>query len=250
MVSVTARIKQVKQPFGGYINPKMMHREDFDDGIALGPESISPTTMGMVVDYMTRFKVSGDAEDAFRISIQGAIRCGRLDEAMKYLSKIKGLDDDSIRNACRLTWFDVVLRTGMMGPGAPTDIVPDAQTCENVRTMVGRSMAFFEKYGPIVCEGMTFPGGYSKVVNTGDGDFATKDTLWDFKVSKNPPTKENTLQLAMYYIMAKRSAQEWSNDIDKIGIFNPRLNAVFILKMSEVPGNTIESIEREALCYD
>lgn len=250
MVSVTARVNAVKQPRGGYINPAVMKCQQLDDGSSLGEESISPSTMGMVVDYMTRFTVSGDAKKSFRISISGAIRGNYLDKAIGYLNKVVGDDDVSIQNACRLVWYDTILRTGKIPSGSPEDIHADAATCENVRIMVGRSLKFFEAFGPVVADGIGFPGGYSKVVNSGDGDFVTKDTLWDFKVSKNPPTKENTLQLAMYYIMAKRSICDWAHGLDKIGIFNPRLNRVYILEMGTVSQEVIESIKHDVLCYD
>ena len=48
---------------------------------------------------------------------------------------------------------------------------------------------------PIDISGITFEGGYSSVIVSGDADFITKDTLWDFKVSKNSPTSKQTLQL-------------------------------------------------------
>ncbi|MCO4475630.1 hypothetical protein Si134_00114 [Streptococcus infantarius subsp. infantarius] len=39
MVSVTQRIKQVKQPWGGYIRPKtVFHVQQFDDETALNDE--------------------------------------------------------------------------------------------------------------------------------------------------------------------------------------------------------------------
>ena len=64
------------------------------------------------------------------------------------------------------------------------DIEPDGDTIENIRTMVERSLRFFNQYGPKVLDGLTFEGGYTGYVATGDGDFLTNDTLWDFKVSK------------------------------------------------------------------
>ena len=50
-----------------------------------------------------------------------------------------------------------------------------------------------------------FEGGYTNTVSAGDGDFTTADTLWDFKVSKMPVKKENTLQLLMYWRMGLHS---------------------------------------------
>ncbi len=145
-----SRVRSVKQPRGGYINPKSLDRIAFDDGMTLYDESISPTTMGMVVDYLTRFDQGSPASEAFRISLKGAALCNREKEAEAYLSGIRGLDDDSVLNACRLVWFDQVYRTGTRGFGDPADAIPDHETCENVRTMVKRASEFFKRYGPVV----------------------------------------------------------------------------------------------------
>lgn len=61
--------------------------------------------------------------------------------------------------------------------------------------MVKRSLIFLEIYGPKIKDGLTFEGGYTKVVSAGDCDFLTRDTLRDFKVSKN---KKNLNTLCNY----------------------------------------------------
>ena len=115
--------------------------------------------------------------------------------------------------------------------------------------MIKRCEKFFEKYGPVVIDGATFPGGYTKTVDTGECDFVTSDTLWDFKVSVKEPTKEQTLQLAMYYLMGKRSIVKEFAPLTKVGIFNPRLNAAFVLEMKTVPADIIKAIEDEVICF-
>jgi len=92
-------------------------------------------------------------------------------------------------------------------------------------------------------------GGYTATVISGDGDFLTSDTLWDFKVSINKPTSKHTLQLLMYWIMGQHSGQECFKNISKIGIFNPRLNAVYLFDMSKIDPNIIKIIEDEVICY-
>ena len=74
MVSVTQRIKQVKQPWGGYIRPKTaFHAQQFDDETALNDEeNIHPILVGLLVDYLTRFMNGALLEDAFKVSLQGA----------------------------------------------------------------------------------------------------------------------------------------------------------------------------------
>ena len=114
-----------------------------------------------------------------------------------------------------------------MAKGAD-DINPDAETIQNIKIMVQRSVKFWEDYGPIVKDGFTFePNGYTETVNSGDGDYLTADTLWDFKVSKSKPTNKHTLQLLMYWIMGQHSGQKIYKSIQNLGIFNPRLNEVF-----------------------
>ena len=71
-------------------------------------------------------------------------------------------------------------------------------------------------------DGFTFEGGYTDIVSSGDGDYLTEDTLWDFKVSKEEPKSKYTLQLLMYYIMGCHSIHPEFQKIEKLGIFNPR----------------------------
>ena len=77
-VSVTQRIKQVKQPRGGYIKPKELTVVSLGDGAAaLNPvENVHASLMGLAVDYMTRFMTG-----AFAISLMGAQIIGEMDLA-------------------------------------------------------------------------------------------------------------------------------------------------------------------------
>lgn len=246
--SVTRRAKSVKQPLGGYIPLRMMEATVYDDGIVLGPETVAPDIAGLAVDYLTRLRTTGDPEEAFFISLRGAEILGRTEEAEGYLSGIRGSDDASIRNACRIVWFDSIVR-GAVPMGDPEDISPDAATCSNIRTMVGRTVSFFERVGPVVSDAPTFLGGYSETVDSGDGDLVTADTFWDIKTSKNPPKTVHTLQLAMYWIMGRRSVNPELRRLERIGIYNPRLNTSWTLDMGKVPEETIEAIERDVICY-
>ena len=116
--------------------------------------------------------------------------------------------------------------------------------------MVQRSVEFWENYGPIVKDGFTFePNGYTETVNSGDGDYLTTDTLWDFKVSKSKPTNKNTLQLLMYWIMGQHSGQEIYKNIQNLGIFNPRLNEVYLLNINTISKEIITEVEKDIICY-
>ena len=250
MFSVTARIKVIKQPRGGYINPREFKIKSFEDGKELGEENIHRSLIGLAVDYMTRFIMGTPVEEAFKISLLGAIIVKEQKYAEKLLSSIVGLDNKSIYNACKLVGYDVCFRAGSTNYKSVKTIEPDDITINNIRIMVNRSIDFFKEYGPIVLDGFTFEGGYTKIISSGDGDFITKDTLWDFKVSSYPPKPQHTLQLLVYYLMGKHSIHSEFNSIKKLGIFNPRLNCVYLMEISKISKDTIETVSRDVIGYD
>lgn len=250
MYSVTQRIKTVKQPRGGYIKPKDFKATQLNDGIELNEnENIHSSLMGLAVDYLTRYTIGATAKDAFKISLLGADLIKERKKAEQMLEDIKGLDDESIINACKLSGYDVCFRAGLMGYKPVDTIEPDSNTISNIRTMVNRGVEFFNQYGPITLDGFVFIGGYTDIVSSGDGDFLTKDTLWDFKVSKDKPKSAHTLQLLMYYLMGKKSVNKEFETVKNIGIFNPRLNIVYQLEMDTIPQEIIDTVSTEVIGY-
>ena len=259
MSSVTGRIKEIKQPRGGYLNPKIFNVKQLEDSKVLNSEeNIHASLVGLAVDYMTRFLMGADVKEAFSVSLSGALRAQiitegkQLKEAKILVEQIIGLDDDSISFACKLVSFDVWARNPMAGPMSPTQyqINPDKQTIENIRIMVERSLEFWEKYGPLTADGFNFlPNGYTKLVDTGDGDYLTANTMWDFKVSNKDITNKHTLQLFMYWLMGKHSGNPVFNGVTNIGFFNPRLNKVYTLDMNTVSKDIIQIIEKEVIGY-
>lgn len=250
--SVTQRIKQIKQPRGGYVNPKNFDIKVLDGGTMdeLHPvENVAPSLVGTAVDYMARFLTGADVEDAFRISFLGARNVDQEDLYETLLSHVTGLDDDSITAALRLVGFDVAFRADPWLYQPVMGIVPDAETIENVRTMINRSLRFFELYGPVVLSGLEFPGGYTDTVICGDGDFMTKDTLWDFKVSKQKLTSKQTLQLCMYWRMGLRSVHKEYQSVKYLGVFNPRMNVVYRLDVGSISGDILHSVDTDVIGY-
>ena len=89
MYSVTKRVSMVKQPYGGYLNKKQFDITTIDDGKVLNEaENIHASLIGLVVDYLTRFMMGTPLEEAFKISLQGAL-C--LDLFLNNASGKKGL---------------------------------------------------------------------------------------------------------------------------------------------------------------
>ena len=173
MASVTGRIKEIKQPRGGYIKVSAFDTIPMDDDVILNSEeNISASVIGMAVDYLTRFVMGNDIKEAFKISLLGAkfkisllgakvaesYQKNSITVANKLLKGIKGLDDNSIINACKLVTFDVWYRNinGALICKGYSEINPDKLTIENIKTLVNRSITFFEKYGPVLRTDLIF----------------------------------------------------------------------------------------------
>lgn len=250
MSSVTQIALKTEQPHGGFLPMKLFQKEVLEDDFILNEEeNIHASLVGLAVDYLTRFMLEGSVDSAFHIAYRGAVIIGMQDIASILKGCITGLDDLSITSACKLAGFDVCYRSSPSAYKPIEEINPDAPTIENIRIMVKRSIAFWDKYGPIVCSEPTFEGGYTDTVDAGDGDFLTYDTLWDFKVSKSAPTTKHSLQILMYYIMGKHSVHSYFTPINKLGFYNPRLNKVYICPIASIPTETIISIEDNVLRY-
>ncbi len=280
MKSVTQRVKEIKQPRGGFLPISLFEAIDLNDGVNLyQEENVHSSIVGMAVDYLIRFLNTDFSWRAFRTSMIGASTAekngiiGSKDVAKKLLANIKGLDDDSIVNACKLVSFDVWYGNLLYAQNASkySDINPNDETIQNIRIIINRSLNFFKQYGPIIKYGFNFfpansndnnsygdilinghgsCGGYSGFVTLGEGDYLTSDTMWEFKTNKKKPSSQHTLQLLMYWIMGQHSEQDIFKNISKIGFFNPRLNVIYLLEVSKIPYDIIKVIEDEVICYE
>lgn len=250
MVSVTQRINEIKQPRGGYLKPSSFDVSQLPYQEELAPqENIHASLVGLAVDYLTRMMTGTPVSEAFRISLYGASMMGELDHAQDLMTSVLGLDSYSIACACQLVGYDVVFRAGKSGYKPVDQILPDMWTIENIRIMVERSVAFLDLYGPVVRDGFHFEGGYTSTIDSGDGDFITADTLWDFKVSKSKPTAKHTLQLLIYYMMGVNSHDPIFNQLIHLGIYNPRRHEVYRIGIDRLDLAMLEDVSQKIIGY-
>ena len=251
MISVEQRIKQITQPKGGYLSSQQFHMIALENRHALHAcENISKKLIGLAVDYLTQVQTGVPVEEAFKVSMIGAHLVGEDDFAQQYAEQIRGIDADSIFYACKLVGYDVCFRTGVLSYKPVHLICADRYTIENIYHMVNRSLAFIQTYGPVTKRRVTFDGGYTDFISAGYGDFLTQETLWDFKVSIKSPTNSHALQLLIYYLMGLRSIYHVSFEtIQNLGIFNPRLNCVYLMKIEDIPKNVINEVSEKVIGY-
>ena len=73
MYSVVGRVRNFKQPRGGYLSPTKFEKTMLEDGIELNQtENIGANLVGMAVDYLARFMTGTPIKDAFSISLLGS----------------------------------------------------------------------------------------------------------------------------------------------------------------------------------
>lgn len=279
MAPVTRRIKSIKQPHGGYLPARSLHVEVFDDGWVLGEENVHPSVVGTAVDTLSRAtREENSLEEAFDISLKGARLGGFTNSASDLIDVIRTsgdvLSDHSIRAGLALVKYDSIYRAGVALPVNPVEEyqlgVVSATTLANVRTMVQRTTDFFDRQGGVTVDGFQFidvenlhkigsvvNSGYSDIVSKGDGDALTPNGLWDIKVSVSKPNSQHTLQLVMYYLMGLRSRDAYGNplyggafhNVEKLGIFNPRLNIAYTVNVSELDKDMLKEVEIKVIGY-
>lgn len=284
LCSVTTRITQVKQPRGGYIRFSDFVQTQLSGGgidDLYSTEWIHPTVMGVSVDYGTRYMLGVLPNDVFSVAQRGSIVLSHLrtDEPDYFnlcmdqlaywqplcLSAYRSGNYRAVRHYLTTVVGPIIMTASgydYLGRGCdyngkhPSCMLDDApnsvlmHTMDNFATMVIRSLHFFEQYGPVIMSHLLFPGGYTFRIASGDGDFMTKDTLWDFKVYKSPITSRHTLQLLVYWRMGVHSRIPDYKNVEYLGIYNPRRNIVYRYPISNISADTIMAVDRDVIGYD
>lgn len=264
MFSVTQRIRNIKgtsnaQPRGGFLPPKQFQVEEYDDGCKLETEheQMHASLVGLAVDYLTRFVFTKNAQEAFDISLRGAMLIGELDFATKLIAGIEKewkkkqtITDKIVTNTFQLCAYDVVYRSGPLGYRPAKSVVVDPFTLLDVYVMLGRTMQYLKMQAPLVAFGFSFSGKDAKYIRIGDGDVLTQDAIIDFKVSVKPPTSDHTLQLLTYYLMGLHEYPEAFESVNKIAIFNPRLNTSYTYDLAQVEQWVINEVNTNVIGYE
>lgn len=251
MFSVSAMAAQAKQPNGGYLPVSLFRTIEYDDGNTTPSISAEYAgAAGTVVDYMTRFAMTGDKQAAFSISLAGAAKVAHGADAIRLLDKVTGLNEQSLCAAFELVKYDVALRQGAAA-FVPTEAkAPPKEALLATAIMIQRTIAFFHAYEMPVLNGFTMDGGYSRLVSSGDGDYVTETTLLDMKCTSGNLNSRWALQLLMYYIMGYQSYNSsYFRKLKRIGFFNPMKNTLYYYDIKEIPNEILYKVSRDVIGY-
>ncbi|MCI6017881.1 MAG: hypothetical protein MRZ59_03400 [Clostridiales bacterium] len=257
MLSVTQRIKSVSQPHNGYVPKSLFDIVTFDDGLDISDVKPALSSIqGMVVDYLTRFILLGDKIKAFDISIKGAMALDDINETtddydnvMTLLASVNGLDRKSVINACKVVCYDTVYRSGIKSYQPSEKIDFDESLYTNIPILVNRCLSFLQSVGKVIADEFTFEGGYTKLVSSGDGDYLTKNTLIDVKVSKKDFSTKWSLQLLMYYLLGIHSIHSEFASIEKLCVFNPYKNQSYTCNIGDISDESKYKVSHKVLGY-
>ena len=276
METVTGRIdtvfKTIIMSAIDFLKLSDFEKIQLDDRIVLNKkENLDASIVGRTVDYMSRLAYSHDFKKSFYLPLIGlAIAAERKKdntffyETLEILWKDMSADvlsDKAITATCRLASFDVWERNPSQAIKYHNieSINPDHETAQNIRCLLKRTLYFYNRErifynrDTVKFDDGYLEGGFTDTVGKGDFDFLTSDTLFDLKVVQEATLKRSAkkyiLQILMYWIIGKHSGNEVFKDITKIGFFNPRSNAAYVLNMSKVSPDIIRFVEDYVICY-
>ncbi len=218
-----------------------------------GEESLKPTLMGTLIDYLTRIVIYKDLK-AFDF-----IKNTKNKKLIQQLKKdFKDIDytqltQENIKLVTRLCLFEHSFRGNEYIDPLKENIEINTLTCDHIKNMLNRANNFFNKFGqPVLtqykCSITTSLKEKTYVEVYGDGDYLLQDALVDFKVSKNGPTQDYVRQLLIYYIglvgkdLKKKKVKR--EEIRYLIIFNPRLDMFYKLDLESISEASLEKVNK------
>ena len=254
MASINGRANKVKQPRGGYINPRMFHGVRMNEDFLITDNwNIHKSLVNNAVDGLTKVVLGTNPQIVFKeeLSALKVAEDSKIvnNDDFSNICEITGINKVSIINACKLVAFGIWGKNAASTTIAPRVLIPSADTIMDISKMVKRNIKMFDKCKGVLANSFTFGDGYTKLVDNGYGGYITNGTIWDVKVSLNGITSKDTLKIVMQYIMGNHSSNSIFKNISRVGIFNSRLNVAYILKVSEIHPTIIREIESDVLGY-
>ncbi|WP_436340302.1 hypothetical protein ACSF83_05280 [Lactobacillus johnsonii] len=216
-------------------------------------ESLKPTLMGTLIDYLTRIVIYKDLK-AFDF-----IKNTKNKKLIQQLKKdFKDIDytqltQENIKLVTRLCLFEHSFRGNEYIDPLKENIEINTLTCDHIKIMLNRANNFFNKFGhPVLtqykCSITTSLKEKTYVEVYGDGDYLLQDALVDFKVSKNGPTQDYVRQLLIYYIglvgkdLKKKKVKR--EKIKYLIIFNPRLDMFYKLDLESISEASLGEVNK------
>lgn len=275
MSSVSELVETIEQPAFGILPVRLFEKKELkqDSYVVSNNSSIPAVHLGLIVDYCIKYILGVKLSDILHVEYAGYaehIRVSAIkffdsvseqsltqiyieDERKRiclsdFISRVENAEtfDEFVTNMLYVIQYGDFIRNigyayNRVGEVFDTKLSKDELRDILIFFMRTRGwIDTFEKATPMY---KFKPFGYNNTVTSGEGDFCTKNTLWDLKVSNGEPTTKDTLQLLIYYIMAKHSGNRLYKYVDSVGVYNPKLDATWICNMEEVDSSIIRNVQ-------
>lgn len=276
MSSVSEIVERFEQPAFGVLPVSLFEKKELrQDAYKLsGKSSIPAIHLGLIVDYCVKYILGVKLSDILHVEYAGYAEHIRV-SAVRYFNSLSESAltqiyiEDERKNICLSDFvskvenaktFDefvtnmlYVIQYGdfvrniryaydRIGEVFTTELSNDE--LQDILIMFMRTQSWVKKFDKAVPMYKFKPYGYNNTVTSGEGDFCTKYTLWDLKVANGDPTTKDTLQLLIYYIMAKHSGNRLYNNVNSVGVYNPKLDAIWTCKMDSVDSSIINMVTK------
>lgn len=250
--TVTSRIATIVPPKGGYVPLSFLKETVTDESEISMPRTLRTDVAGQCVQYYATLLYTGDSSKATEISGRGFIRMTeeQREDYLDLCSRLDSEEDERGRVGVMyaISSYDELFRSGRFtkGPVGP-DISDDE--ADVLLEASKRVVAFMARH-PVTDIEVTFPGAYTDCICAGDADILCEDCLWDVKVSKYPPTRDNLLQVLVYYLMGMHSNERSKyEDVERMGIYNPLLGREYTVELSDISEDVKEEVRRKVIGY-
>lgn len=215
-------------------------------------ESIRPSLMGTLIDYLTRVLICKDlnAFDLIKTTNRAKPLIRQLRKEFKDLDN-KQLTIENLKLIAKLCVLEQEFRAKKNTEFKHEKIEFNQKTFDHIQIMLQRTVNFFERFGyPALSE---FHVSIKLIDNMmvevyGDGDYLLSNAIVDFKVTDKEPKRDYIRQLLVYYF-GLNDAELKSNkikrdEIKELIIFNPRADKFYKIDLDNVSPNSLNEVNR------
>lgn len=274
MSSVSELVETIEQPIFGILPISCFEKKELkqDSYVLSGKNSIPAAHLGLIVDYCIKYILGVKLSDILHVEYAGYaehIRVSAIrffdsiseqsltqiyieDERKNiclsdFISKVENAKtfDDFVTNMLYVIQYGDFIRNfryayDRIGETFKTKL--SKEELQDILVLFMRTQSWISTFDDVTPMYKFKPYGYNNTVTSGEGDFCTKNTLWDLKVSNGEPTTKDTLQLLIYYIMAKHSGNKLYKDVDSVGVYNPRLDTTWLCDIQRIKPSIIKKV--------
>lgn len=197
-------------------------------------ENLHPGVVGLIVNSLIRFMLSGDKEKSFSFAFRTRGRvnasqygCNDRTAARVILKDVSGINPETVVAARQLARH-VAGCTQREGSTATHTKPPDAYTIACIMKMVEDAVAFFQRqHLQSVFSTFSMTERY-RIVTGNEHSFVADNTLWKTHVSFREPDKKDILRLMATAILARDKI-----GVMRAGIVNVRSRKGYVCELAD-----------------